>query len=246
MKVFVVVLIATLFGGTAVGAELPAKCAVAQSLISPEFALPRVAAAIAKKQLDVLVVGAGSSTLAGAEAKAYPARLQSALTENLPGVTVKVRAEVKPGRTAVDAVKTIVAALAADVPELLVWQAGTVDAMRSVDLDEFSDALDHGIDAAHKAGTDVVLLNGQYSPRTESIISLGHYSEHMRWVGLRNDTPLFDRYGIMKLWSDTGTFDFMSHTKKLDMAEQVHDCIGRLLADLVVKSAKEAVPESAR
>ena len=111
MKVFVVVLIATLFGGTAVGAELPAKCAVAQSLISPEFALPRVAAAISKKQLDVLVVGAGSSTLAGAEAKAYPARLQFALTENLPGVTVKVRAEVKPGRTALDAVKTIVAAL---------------------------------------------------------------------------------------------------------------------------------------
>jgi hypothetical protein len=57
---------------------------------------------------------------------------------------------------------------------------------------------------------------------------------------------LFDRYGIMKLWSDTGTFDFMSHTKKLDMAEQVHDCIGRLLAELVVKSAKEAAPERAR
>jgi hypothetical protein len=38
----------------------------------------------------------------------------------------------------------------------------------------------------------------------------------------------------------------MSHTKKLDMAEQVHDCIGRLLAELVVKSAKEAAPERAR
>jgi hypothetical protein len=166
--------------------------------------------------------------------------------ESLPGVTVKVRADVKPGRTAVDAVKTIVGGLASDRPELVVWQAGTVDALRSVDLDEFSGALDRGIDAAHKASSDVVLLNGQFSPRTESIISLGHYSEHMRWVGLRNDTPLFDRYGIMKLWSDTGTFDFMSHTKKLDMAEQVHDCIGRLLADLVIRSAKEAAPNGAR
>jgi hypothetical protein len=68
----------------------------------------------------------------------------------------------------------------------------------------------------------------------------------MRRVALRNDTPLFDRYGIMKLWSDSGTFDFMSHTKKLDMAEQVHDCIGRLLAELVVRSAKEAVPNGTR
>jgi hypothetical protein len=38
----------------------------------------------------------------------------------------------------------------------------------------------------------------------------------------------------------------MTHTKKLDMAEQVHDCIGRLLADLVLKSAKEAAPNGAR
>jgi hypothetical protein len=235
-----------LFGATTVHAELPAKCAVAQPLISPEFALPRVARAIANKKLDVLVVGAGSSTLAGAEAKAYPARLQSALGENLPGVEIKVRTDVKLGRTAIDALKPIVSALAANVPDLLVWQAGTIDAMRAVDLDEFSDTLDRGIDAAHKAGSDVVLFNSQYSPRTESIIALGQYSEHMRWVGLRNDTPLFDRYGIMKLWSDSGTFDFMTHTKKLDMAEQVHDCIGRLLAELVIKSAREAAPNGVR
>jgi hypothetical protein len=235
-----------LSGATTAHAELPAKCAVAEPLISPEFALPRVARAIANKKLDVLVVGAGSSTLAGAEAKAYPARLQSALSENLPGVEVKVRTDVKLSRSAIDALKPIVSALAANVPDLLVWQAGTIDAMRAVDLDEFSDTLDRGIDAARKAGSDVVLFNSQYSPRTESIIALGQYSEHMRWVGLRNDTPLFDRYGIMKLWADSGTFDFMTHTKKLDMAEQVHDCIGRLLAELVIKSAREAAPNGVR
>lgn len=246
MKALVVILLAMLFGGTVAHAELTAKCAVAESLISPEFALPRVAKAIENKKLDVLVVGAGSSTLAGAEAKAYPARLQAALSESLPGVAVKVQVDVKPGRTAIDAVKPIATGLAATRPTLMVWQAGTVDAMKSVDLDEFSGALDKGIDAAHTAGSDVVLVNGQYSPRTESIIALSQYSEHMRWVALRNDSPLFDRYGIMKLWSDTGTFDFMTHTKKLDMAEQVHDCIGRLLADLVIKSAKEAVPNGTR
>ena len=246
MRALVLILLAVIFGGTAAHAELTAKCGSAESLISPEFALPRVAKAIKNKKLDVLVVGAGSSTLAGAEAKAYPARLQAALAESLPGVEVKVHTDVKPGRTAIVAVQPIVAALAANKPNLVIWQAGTVDAMKGVDLDDFSAALDKGIDAARTAGSDVVLLNGQYSPRTESMISLGHYAEHMRWVGLRNDAPLFDRYGIMKLWSDSGTFDFMTHTKKLDMAEQVHDCIGRLLADLVVKSAKEAVPNGTR
>jgi hypothetical protein len=159
---------------------------------------------------------------------------------------VKVQTDIKPGRTAIVATKSMTTGLAANKPALMVWQAGTVDAMKAVDLDDFSGALDNGIDASHKAGSDVVLVNGQYSPRTESIIALSQYSEHMRWVGLRNDTPLFDRYAIMKLWSDLGTFDFMTHTKKLDMAEQVHDCIGRLLADLVIKSAKEAAPNGAR
>jgi hypothetical protein len=235
-----------MLGVAPIRAELPPQCAVAQPLVSAEFALPRVAKAIKNKKLDVLVVGAGSSTLAGAEANAYPARLQAALTASLTGVEVKVHTDVQAGRTATAAMKPIVTGLAASHPALLVWQAGTVDAMRSVDLDEFSATLDKGIDAAHKGGSDVVLVNGQYSPRTESIIALAQYSEHMRWVGLRNDTPLFDRYSIMKLWSDSGTFDFMAHTKKLDMAERVHDCIGRLLAELVIKSANEPAPNGGR
>jgi hypothetical protein len=43
---------------------------------------------------------------------------------------------------------------------------------------------------------------------------------------------------MMKLWGDLGTFDLYSATKKLDIAERVHDCIGRLLADLVVAASK--------
>jgi hypothetical protein len=60
----------------------------------------------------------------------------------------------------------------------------------------------------------------------------------MRWVALQHETPLFDRFSIMKLWADLGTFDLYSATKKLDIAERVHDCIGRLLADFVISAAK--------
>jgi hypothetical protein len=55
---------------------------------------------------------------------------------------------------------------------------------------------------------------------------------------------LFDRFAIMKLWADTGTFDLYSATKKLDMAEHVHDCIGRLLAELVITAAKPSEPHA--
>jgi lysophospholipase L1-like esterase len=223
-------------------AELPAQCRVAAHLAETSFPLPKVKRALAEKKFNILVVGAGSSQLPGAngEKNAYPARLQQALSSQLPGVEVKVATDIKASRTAAEMVKALPADLSATKPALLVWQTGTTDAMRAVDPDQFSQALDQGISLTRGAGADVVLVNAQYSPRTESMIALSTYSEDMRWVALQQEVPLFDRFSIMRLWSDLGTFDLYSATKKLDIAEQVHDCIGRLLADLVIAAAKPA------
>jgi len=227
-------------------AEDPAECRVAAQLVERDFALPQVTRAIAAKRLDILVVGAGSSLLPGLKGaeNAYPARLQSALAEKLPGVAVKVTTDVKARRSAAEMIKTLKPALTADKPALMVWQTGTVDALLSIDTDQFSAALAHGINIARSAGADVLLINAQYSPRTESMIALGTYAENMRWVALQQEVPLFDRFSIMKLWADLGTFDLYSATKKLDIAERVHDCIGHLLADLVVESAKPDEPHA--
>jgi hypothetical protein len=204
--------------------------------------MPHVAQALAAKHLDVLVVGAGSSTLpgpSGAKA-AYPSRLQQTLMAKLPGVNVKLATDVQSRRTAPEMVASMPSAVVAAKPSLVVWQTGTVDAMQALDPDQFSAALEHGIKLVRAAGADVVLVNSQYSPRTESMIALGIYAENMRWVAVQQETPLFDRFSIMKYWGDAGTFDLYSATKKLDIAEHVHDCIGRLLADFVIEGAKAA------
>jgi hypothetical protein len=240
-RVVGLVLAALLFSATHAfaRAELPAECRVVEHHVENELLLPHVRKAIEQRKLDVLVIGAGSSTLPGTlTGKAYPGRLEAALSENLPGVAVKVVTEIKPGRTAADSIKPLTAGLAAVHPALVVWQSGTVDAMRSVDLDGYSAALDRGVVSARAAHSDVILMNAQYSPRTESIIALGSYTDNMRWVALRHEVPLFDRFGLMKLWAELGTFDFGVNTKKPEMAEQVHDCIGRLLADLILNGAK--------
>jgi hypothetical protein len=225
-------------------AELPAECRIAAHLAEPNFPLPKVTRALAEKKFNILVVGAGSSQLPGANGakNAYPARLQQALADQLKGVEVKVTTDVKASRTAAEMVKVLPTDLEAAKPALMIWQTGTTDAMRAVDPDQFSQALDQGINIARRAGADVVLVNAQYSPRTESMIALSTYSEDMRWVALQQEVPLFDRFSIMRLWSDLGTFDFYSATKKLDIAERVHDCIGRLLADLVIAAAKPPEP----
>ena len=224
----------------------PAECLVEESRVGHIFPLPRVAKAVAGKKLDILVLGSGSSTLPGKAdgSRAYPARLQSALSEMLPGVTVKVATEVKSRRTAAEMVKSLPAALASAKPALVIWQTGTVDAIQSIDPERFSVALERGIGLARKAGADAILVNAQYSPRTESMIALGNYADAMRWVALRYEIPLFDRFGVMRNWSDLGIFRFTGAANKLDTAYRVHDCIGRLLADLIVEAVKPDAPHT--
>jgi hypothetical protein len=41
---------------------------------------------------------------------------------------------------------------------------------------------------------------------------------------------------MMKTWSELGTFSLRSAANKLDTAQRVHDCIGKLLADLLAEA----------
>jgi hypothetical protein len=225
-------------------ADMPAECRVARHLVEDNLRLAGVASAIAAKHLNVLVLGAGSSVLPGPGGVnlAYPERLRLALTEAFPGVAVTLATDIKPHRKAVDMATFLATDLAKAKPDLLVWQTGTVDAVDGADSDQFNQALDKGIDSAKAAGADIVLVNAQYSPRTESMIALGNYNEIMRWVAAQHEISLFDRFAVMRLWADLGTFDFFSPTKKLDTAGRVHDCIGRLLAALVVDAVKPDNP----
>ena len=74
-------------------ADPPAECTVARPLLERSFPLPHVAKAVAAHKLSVLVLGAGSSVLPGPTGvkMAFPARLQSALGEGLPGLPSRWR-----------------------------------------------------------------------------------------------------------------------------------------------------------
>ena len=122
-------------------------------------------------------------------------------------------------------------------PTLVIWQTGTVDAMRSVDPDDFRAAVDEGVVALQKAGADVVLINLQYSPRTETMISAPPYLDNMRVVAQQHDVPLFDRFAIMRHWNEPGRFDLFSAVHGVELAKRVHDCLGRALSKFVIDAA---------
>ena len=128
-------------------------------------------------------------------------------------------------------------------PTLVIWQTGTVDAMRSIDPDDFRGAVDEGVAALQKAGADVVLMNLQYSPRTETMISAPPYLDNMRVVAQQYDVPLFDRFAIMRHWNDSRRFRSVQPVAWARLAKRVHDCLGRALSKFVIDAAHLSPPQ---
>jgi hypothetical protein len=226
-------------------AEDGPSCAVPAYLLTTESALPKVANAIkTKRRLDVLVIGSGSSALPGSDGAnmSYPSRLEAALREALAGVTITVRTDLRPKKTAAEAAQgfgQMIDKLPPDQkPDLVIWQTGTVDAIRSVDPDDFRMALDGGIEALQKPGSDVLLINLQYNPRMETMLSVGPYNDTIRVVAQQHEVPMFDRFSIMRHWNDVGDFDLFGSVHGYGMARRVHDCIGRSLAAMVVEASR--------
>ena len=216
----------------------PVGCDVPSSLLETDSRLPKVAEVVkAGQPLDILVVGSRSSTIGADANSAYPMRMQAALKDKLPQVRVNISVEIQATKTAEETASSLVKLIEGKTPTLVIWQTGTVDAMRSIDPDDFRTAVDDGVVALQKAGADVVLMNPQYSPRTETMISVPPYLDNMRAVAQQHDVPLFDRFAIMHEWNDQGDFDLYGAHHGLELAKRVHDCLGRALAIFVIEAA---------
>jgi hypothetical protein len=220
----------------------PPSCSVPDRLVSGDYSLmKRVAATVARQhKLAIVVLGTGSSTLAGAEgpSTAYPARLEVFLNQRLSMVAVTVVSRTMTGQTADMMRRNMKDMLVDQKPDLVVWQTGTVDAIRRVEPDQFRVAVEKGVDTLLSAGTDVVLMNMQYSPRTESMIAVGPYADGMHSVAQQREVPLFDRFSIMRYWADEGTFDFNAAGRDNTLAQRVHDCLGRTIGTLIIAAGR--------
>jgi len=219
-------------------AEEAETCPVPASLLATESSLPKVAEAVnSGRPLDILVIGSRSSSIGGSQEDAYPSRLQAALKDKLPTATINVSVELQSKQTAEETAAGFVKLMEAKKPTLVVWQTGTVDAMRSLDPDDFHAAVDRGVTALQNAGADVILMNLQYSPRTETMISGSPYMDNMRAAAQEHDIPLFDRFSIMRQWNEQGDFDLFSAVHGPELARRVHDCIGRALSNFIFDAA---------
>jgi hypothetical protein len=233
-----VVVLATVALIDGASAAAPAdRCDVPDSFISSENDLGKVTNEVKTRQrIDISVIGTASSALPGPDGAryAYPARLEQALQQQLHGVTVKVTAHIAPRAPTAEMTSGLAQILADDKPSLVIWQTGTADAINGVAAEDFRVSLDDGVSTLENGGADVILMNMQYSPRTDSMLDVSTLADVMRIVAQQHNALLFDRLGLMRSWNDSGTFDLYATTKNYDMARRVHDCIGWALASQII------------
>lgn len=228
-------LMPALLGAPAHGAS---RCDVPHELIEDDGEFPATAAAVTRRQ-PVRIVAIGGASTAGSGASAatasYPMRLQAHLSARLPGHTVTVVNRAMARQTAAE-MATQFGEVLAERPTLVVWETGTVDAVRGVDLDAFTRTLTDGIARLKAGGADVMLVDPQYSPRTLALINLSPYLEAVHMVADATRIDVFNRFDVMHHWTDQGRFDMTAKPPKLTAEiDAVYDCVGQLLAQIIVE-----------
>jgi len=220
-----------------------ASCAVSPELLEDEPGFPNLARRLKAGQ-PVTIVAIGGASTAGAAAgpeaaNSFPSRLEEALRKRHPNGAITVINRGVPRQTAREMLERFPADVLAHKPALVIWETGTVDAVRDLDVEDFAAALKEGIDTLHDHKIDVMLVDMQFNPRTSSIINFEPYLDALHRTADLEDVYLFRRYDIMRAWSDSGRFDLVGVPagKQAALAQEIYRCLGDAMADAIDRPA---------
>lgn len=214
----------------------PESCAIPDTVLTIDAVLPKVRAALQDGGALTVLVVRTANPQASRASMTYPARLEAELKRRMPGREVRVAVRNLPDESAAEMVLELKASLARELPALVIWQVGTVDAMRNLNVESFGEALAEGIGLVHELGSDIIVMDMQYSLQTTQLINFQPYVDYIDWVTQNHDVFHFPRYDIMRHWVEDGQVDFNTETPEAKQRSFtfVHNCLGKLLADSIL------------
>ena len=242
-----IMLLAVIVGAPAAQAEpkekLNKKCQVPTSIAETTIPLPNAQRSL-KQEMQLKIVALGSSSTMGSGGSgpnaAWPAQLAATLAKHFPAakITVVNKAEMR------QSVPQMLARLDKDVlaekPSMVIWEAGTSEAVRHTDIDAFIADLLLGIDRLTSNKIDVVLMDMQYARDTARIINFQPYVDAMGRTGSMRNIFVFPRYDIMRDWveNEQVSFENKERAEAVKTADVVYACLGKLMAELLANSLK--------
>jgi len=167
--------------------------------------------------VKIVAIGGASTTglAAGSSDLAYPHRLQETLARSYPSPITVVNRGV-PRQTARQMLERFPTDVIPEDPVLVIWETGTTDAVRGVDVDDFAATL-------------------QFSHSTATVIDFERYLNALHRVGDVNDVNVFPRFEMMRYWSEQNVFNFdgVAKGERAGLAAKVYECIGSKLAEAI-------------
>jgi acyl-CoA thioesterase I len=238
---------ALLLAGALAAAMLPplpaatggtAGCDAPEELMQIDDKLPHLAERVhASEPVKIVAIGGASTTglAAGSTDLAYPHRLQEILTRWYPASPITVVNRGVPRQTAQQMLERFPSDVIAEDPVLVIWETGTTDAVRGVEIDEFAATLQTGIDELKARGIDIMLVDMQFSHSTVKVIDFERYLNTLHRVGDVNDVNVFPRFEMMRYWSEQNVFNFdgVAKDERASLATSVYECLGLKLAEAI-------------
>jgi acyl-CoA thioesterase I len=218
----------------------PLACAVPTELmdVDADAKLPHLGQRLrAGAPVKIVAIGGASTAglAAGSSDLAYPHRLQQTLAGWYPAVPITVVNKGVARQTAEQMLARFPRDVFAEQPVLVIWETGTTDAVRGVDVDEFAAALQTGVDLVAARGIDLILVDMQFSHRTLAVIDFDSYLGAIHRVGDVKDVYVFPRFEMMRYWSEQEVFnlDGVPKAGRASLAANVYECLGRKLAEAI-------------
>ncbi len=201
---------------------------------------------VAKKLVDgepVVIIAFGSSSTAGTGASTpeftYPNRLAAQLKRHYPTANITVINAGIGGEDAPEMMKRLQTAVLDKHPDLVIWQVGTNAVLRNLDPDVTADQVEEGVARIQAAGSDVVLVDPQYSPRvTEHPESASRIVKLLSHVARLRHIGIFPRFEVMRDWHEKQALPIDSFViaDGLHMNDWGYACFAQLLGDDIIKS----------
>jgi len=228
---------------TPVAADASApRCVSPADLIRLDLALTRTARRLASRQL-LMIVALGSSSTAGAGASSaeatYPSRLMAELARRFPTQSIIVLNRGISGERAVDMLARFDESVAAERPDLVLWQLGTNAVLGGYEHSKSDSLIREGIRRIKAIGSDVVLIDPQFAPKVLARPENADMVELISSAAKQENVDVFHRFALMRHWYEVDGIPFEAFLSSdgLHMNDWSYHCFAKALADAIADGA---------
>jgi acyl-CoA thioesterase I len=186
-------------------------CAAPTEMTRLARPLERVSARLARgDSITILAIGSSSTEGVGASRTefTYPSRLEAELRTLMPTARIRVLNRGASGEDAREMLARMGRELAADKPDLVLWQVGTNALLRHQGVGSEGPLIRAGLQRIRDAGADAILIDPQYAPKVLRDPDARPMVALLSRVAAESSVPVFHRFALMEYWHEVREIAF--------------------------------------